>query len=75
MFLRLRSAIKSFLTDTPLASMYLSSEVKIQSNAEYHALNQIGSTENIDEMTTFFCLINQYRCQNIYFPLMVRYQV
>ncbi|MEM6800400.1 MAG: SDR family oxidoreductase [Bacteroidota bacterium] len=47
------NAIAPSLTQTPLASKLLSSEEKIQANAERHPLKKIGAAEDIAQMAAF----------------------
>lgn len=47
------NCIAPSLTDTPLASMLLSSDQKKEANAERHPLKRIGTTEDIANMAEF----------------------
>lgn len=47
------NAIAPSLTQTPLASKLLSSEEKIQANADRHPLKKIGAAEDIAQMAAF----------------------
>ncbi len=47
------NAIAPSLTNTPLAAKLLSSEEKLQANAERHPLKKIGNPEDIAEMAYF----------------------
>jgi NAD(P)-dependent dehydrogenase (short-subunit alcohol dehydrogenase family) len=47
------NAIAPSITNTPLASKFLSSPEKIQANAERHPLKKIGNAEDLAEMALF----------------------
>ncbi len=47
------NAIAPSITETPLAAKFLSSEEKIEANAQRHPLKKIGAPEDIAEMVVF----------------------
>lgn len=47
------NAVAPSLTDTPLAAKYLSSEEKVQANAQRHPLKKLGSPLDIAQMAAF----------------------
>ncbi len=47
------NAIAPSITQTPLAAKFLSSEEKIEANAQRHPLKQIGTPEDMAEMVVF----------------------
>lgn len=47
------NAIAPSITDTPLVAKFLSTEEKIQANADRHPLKKIGTAEDISSMASF----------------------